>query len=173
MAISNELAVSQALVQAEHADDALHVAQAVVQVEFGTLKVLVSQVVVQVEFGAPDQEPMYIITLQPDGSINLDFGPGDDLFNSVVLSLEIRKGSWWLDPEFGLAVRPRMKNSAKTARLFEADLRAALQWLITAKRATAVVIATERELPSRLKAFIEVTGADGRTVPYTKFIEVV
>ena len=103
------------------------------------------------------------------------FDPAADLRNAVFISLGIRRGDWWFNTEFGLRDRGRLKNTERTARLLAADCRAALQWLIAAGRATAVVVTAERDLlvlPGRIKLLIEVTQTTGDLLTWTKFVEV-
>jgi phage gp46-like protein len=96
------------------------------------------------------------------------------LWNNIYLSLAIRRGSWWFNPDFGsrLHLLHRAKNTARTEVLTREYCKEALQWLLDAGRASAVDISTEREM-HRLKLLVEVTQADGSTVSFDWFVEVV
>lgn len=111
-----------------------------------------------------------------DGQLVMTFQAGNDLLTNVIISLEIAQGSFFVDPDFGLVRRARMKNIPATAQLIEADIRAALQWLLDAARATAIDVAMEIDTAidrNRLKARVTVTGAKGDQITYDKFVEVV
>ena len=117
----------------------------------------------------------YTINLT-QGQAALSFDKSSGLFNNVFLSLEIKQGSWWIDPTFGLKDRGRQKNIERVASLIKDDIRSALQWLLDTGRATAIDITTQidRQLDrNRLWARVSVTAANGQTVTFDKFIEVV
>lgn len=108
----------------------------------------------------------------------MTFDPAGDIMNNVYLSLVVKRGSWFQNPEFGsrLHLLKRAKNTEKTAALAEEYCREALQWLLDVGRATKVDIRTERDRSQdlhRLKLLVEVTQADGRTVSFDRFVEVV
>lgn len=108
----------------------------------------------------------------------MTFEPAGDIMNNVYLSLVVRRGSWFQNPEFGsrLHLLERAKNTEKTAALAEEYCREALAWLIDCGRATKIDVHTERDRSQdlhRLKLIVEVTQADGRTVSFDRFVEVV
>lgn len=101
---------------------------------------------------------------------------GDSRFNNVYLSLEVAKGTFFLDPDFGLQLRPRAKNNDNTARLIRADILSALQWLLDTKRAAAIAVVMSRDTLNNkniLAASVTVTWADNSVTNYQKFVEVV
>lgn len=104
------------------------------------------------------------------------FNQATDIFNNIFLSLAIKKGSWWHDPAFGLKDRGRMKNTEQNARLVRDDCKQALQWIIDAGRAKEINVTTSRDRSqdlNRLKILVEATQADGRTVTFETFKEVI
>lgn len=108
----------------------------------------------------------------------MTFDPAGDIMNNVYLSLVVKRGSWFQNPDFGsrLHLLQRAKNTEKTAALAEEYCREALAWLIDCGRATKIDIHTERDRSQdlhRLKLLVEVTQADGRTVSFDRFVEVV
>jgi len=108
----------------------------------------------------------------------MTFGPAGDIMNNVYLSLVVKRGSWFQNPDFGsrLHLLQRAKNTEKTAALAEEYGQEALQWLIDTARATKIDVHTERDRSQdlhRLKLLVEVTQADGRTVTFDRFVEVV
>jgi len=111
-----------------------------------------------------------------NGQAAQTFDKAGDIFNNIYLSLSIKKGSWWQDPEFGLRERGRMKNTESNARLVREDCKQALQWIIAAGRATSINVITERDRTqnlNRLKILVEATQADGQKVTFETFKEVV
>lgn len=115
------------------------------------------------------------ITLQ-DGQAQMTFFEAGDIFNNIYLSLTVKKGSFFHNPAFGLRQRGRLKNTEATAALIRHDYKDALQWLIDIGRAKSVAVSSERDRwqdLNRLKLLIEVVQADGRTVTFTTYREVV
>ncbi|MDA8428476.1 MAG: phage GP46 family protein [Geobacteraceae bacterium] len=111
-----------------------------------------------------------------NGLLQMTLDGGDDLLTNVILSLEITQGSFFADPAFGLLNRPRLKNTDRTAQLIKSDIQNALQWLLDTKRAPAINISMQRDVlidKTRLMARVSVTGPQGNTVTYDKFVEVV
>jgi phage gp46-like protein len=109
------------------------------------------------------------------GTIDQSFDQAGDILNNIILSLAIKKGTWWHDLNFGVADRPRLKNTPATARLIKQDIEQALQWIIDAGRATSIAVTTWRDDTDRHRLNIHVTAtqADGRVVTYSTFKEVV
>lgn len=112
--------------------------------------------------------------LEPVGQMTFD--AVGDIGNNIYLSLAVEKGSFFHRPDFGLRRRGRLKNTETTAALIRQDYLDALQWLVETGRAKSVEVFVERDRRqdlSRLKVLIEATQADGRTVTFTTFREVV
>lgn len=110
------------------------------------------------------------------GLAGMTFDQVSTLMNNVYLSLTVIKGTWFHRPEFGIARRERLKNTPNTARLIKQDCEEALQWLLDTKRATSIQVATERDRSqdlNRLKIAVQVQQADGRSITFTTFREVV
>ncbi len=121
----------------------------------------------------------FTILTDDDATVGrMTFDPAGDIMNNVYLSLVVRRGSWFQNPGFGsrLHLLERAKNTEKTASLAEEYCREALQWLIDTGRARRIDVRTERDRSQdlhRLKLLVEVTQADGRTVSFKRFVEVV
>lgn len=109
------------------------------------------------------------------GVIDQTFDQASDILNNIIITMAIKKGSWWHDPEFGLKDRPRAKNTPATARLIQQDVQQALQWIIDAGRASSIEITTWRPENDLHRLIIQITAtqSDNRTVTYTTFKEVV
>jgi phage gp46-like protein len=112
------------------------------------------------------------------GQMTFDQATDRNLSNNIFLSLAVRRGSFFQNPSFGsrLYLLLRKKNSAQTAALAKEYVREALQWIVDAGRASAIDITVERDTTvdlSRLKLLIQATKADGETVTFTTFTEVV
>lgn len=118
------------------------------------------------------------ILTDEDAMGQMTFDPAEDIMNNVFLSLMVKQGSWFQNPEFGsrLHLLQRAKNTEKTAALAEEYCKEALQWLIDTGRATSVAVHTQRDRTQdlhRLKFIVEVTEANGRQVTFERFVEVV
>ncbi len=113
-----------------------------------------------------------------DGLGQMTFDRADSIMNNIFLSLMVRRGSFFQNPEFGsrLHLLHRAKNTEKTAALAVEYCKEALQWLLDVGRATKIEVVSQRDRLqdlNRLKLLIETTQADGRTVTFDYFVEVV
>lgn len=113
-----------------------------------------------------------------NGIGQMTFEKADNIMNNVFLSLMIRKGSFFQNPDFGsrLHLLKRAKNTAKTAALAEQYCKEALQWLIDNEKAKSIEVFSGRDMQQdlhRLKLLVEVTQMDGRQVSFDTFVEVV
>lgn len=124
----------------------------------------------------------FAITISPSsapGSVpigEMTFDAVGDIGNNIYLSLAVEKGSFFHRPEFGLRRRGRLKNTEATAALIRQDYLDALRWLVDVGRAKSVEVFVERDRTqdlNRLKILVEAVQADGRTVTFTTFREVV
>ncbi len=114
------------------------------------------------------------------GIASMTFAQAEDgnLLNNIYLSLVIRQGSFFQNPEFGsrLHLLQRAKNTARTEALAAEYCKEALQWLIDSGRVSKIDVYTERDRTqdlNRLKILVEATKADGGLVTFTHFVEVI
>jgi len=117
----------------------------------------------------------YAITMQ-DGQGQMTFDKAENIFNNIYLSIKIRRGSFFVNPEFGSRLHLLKKNTPRAAGLAEEYVKEALQWLLDTGRATTVEVYAERDTlqdASRLKLLVEVTQPDGAIVPFEDFVEVI
>ena len=108
-------------------------------------------------------------------SADMTWYPVQSLENNVWLSLNVRRGSFFAAPNFGLWPLPN-KNTARGATLAVAYVREALQWLIDLGRATAIEVEAVRDPenhPNTLWIRGSVTATDGNRVPFSTFVEVI
>jgi len=118
----------------------------------------------------------FAIVMNNSGQGEQTFDKAGDIFNNIFISLAIKKGSWWQDPNFGLRDRGRMKNTESTARLVREDCKQALQWIVDTGRAIALDVEVQRDRSqdlNRLKILVSATQSGGRRVTFEKYIEVV
>ncbi|NLO90662.1 MAG: hypothetical protein GX410_01545 [Elusimicrobia bacterium] len=112
---------------------------------------------------------------QTTGRAAMSFAASDSLFNNVYLSLVVKKGSWWLLPNFGSRIHTLRKNTAGT---LAADyIQEALAWLKTSGRARDIVVKTERVSTAhgmtRLNALITVQRPNSEPVKFSLFFPLV
>jgi phage gp46-like protein len=114
----------------------------------------------------------------PPLQAKMTFDETTDLGNNVYLSLWTPLGSFFQDENFGskLYQLRRSKNTAKTVALAEAWCQAALAWLITAGRATAIDVTCEI-VPSdpvwQMRCDVQVIQANGQPVTFSVYTPVV
>jgi len=107
------------------------------------------------------------------GKGQLTLGYGDSLLNNVYLSLNIERGSWWYDVNFGsrFHLLRREKDTSSTRRRAVEYAEEALAWLVETKRATAVS-AEAMTVDGKLALYVTVTRPVGKPVVFLKFIPV-
>jgi len=118
----------------------------------------------------------FAIVINDGGQPEMSFDQATNIFNNIYLSLKVRRGSWFFDPQFGSRLHLLKKNTPRAASLAEEYAREALQWLLDTGRATEIDVLAERDTlqdVSRLKLLVEVTQADGEQIVYTDFVGVV
>jgi phage gp46-like protein len=103
---------------------------------------------------------------------------GGNLANNVYLSLMVKRGSFFQNPDFGsrLHLLQREKNTPRTEALAIEYCKEALAWLIETGRVSKFEYFTERDkaqVLERLKIIVVATKADGDTVSFATFVEVV
>jgi len=117
----------------------------------------------------------FVMTLQ-NGRPAMSFDKADTIFNNVYLSLTLRRGSWFQNPDFGSRLHLLKKNTPRAAALAESYAREALRWLLDAGKATVITVTAQRDTLQdlhRLKLWVEVTQADGRLIAFDHYVEVV
>ncbi|MDA8139534.1 MAG: phage GP46 family protein [Desulfobacteraceae bacterium] len=110
------------------------------------------------------------------GTADITWGPVESIANNIWLSLNIPKGSFVFASDFGHRFYLVKKNTAQAPALLESLAREALQWLLDLGRAASIEVLAQRDPinhPNRLLLRGEVVQADGRRVPFEKFVEVV
>ena len=97
------------------------------------------------------------------------------IMNNVYLSLMVKRGSFFQNPDFGsrLHLLTRAKNTDATARLAKEYCIEALKWLKDTGRATDIKIETEKADQHRLNLRVQVTQANGRDVSFETFLTIV
>lgn len=109
----------------------------------------------------------------------MSFDRVDTIMNNIYVSLMVRRGSFFANPEFGsrLHLLQRAKDTDQTAQRAVGYVREALQWMIDTGKAKTVQVYAQRERTAytrRLLMLIEVTPVNSDTpVPFTTFIEVI
>lgn len=101
-----------------------------------------------------------------------------NLLNNIYLSLMVRRGAFFQNPDFGsrLHLLKRAKNTERTEALAVEYCKEALQWLLDVGRVTKIEIITERDRSlnlDRLKLLVEATKADGDSVTFMTYVEVI
>jgi len=110
-----------------------------------------------------------------DGRLVMSLDEATDARADVLLSLFIKRGTLLSDLSFGSRLHTIKKLTAQSAGLAAGYCMEATQWLTRTKKAKAVEAFAERdtEFVSRLNLSVAVTWANGETVTYQTYYEVV
>ena len=108
---------------------------------------------------------------------SMSFDKAEDITNNIFLSLNVRRGSFFMNPDFGSRLYLLMQGvlNDRTLTLAKEYTREALQWLLDTGRATAVEVTAERHETDlhRINLHVQVTQADGRDISFETFFEVI
>lgn len=120
----------------------------------------------------------FSLSINESGLAEMSFEKATDgnILNNIYLSLMVKKGSFFQNPDFGSRLHILKKNTDRNEALAVEYCKEALQWLIDTGRASKIDIYTERDRTqnlNRLKLLVEATKADGDVVTFWTFLEVV
>lgn len=103
-----------------------------------------------------------------------DFKTGDSLFNNILVSMNIIKGSYFHAPQFGCS-KPPAKIAAGFEEKFAAAIKASLKWIIDAGRARSIEVSVERDTTATGKVFVRIKALrpDNTSLNYTTFLKVI
>jgi phage gp46-like protein len=90
-----------------------------------------------------------------------------------VLSLTIRKGSWWYKVEFGLDWNDRAKLTARSEIVLREKIKDALKWMFRTGLLEAVEVETWKLRQGVLAYHVKATSKDKRVVEYENFVGVI
>lgn len=112
------------------------------------------------------------------GTPVMTFEKATDIRNNILLSLTVRRGSWFQNPDFGsrLHLLERSKNTPRTSQLAIDYAKEALRWLIDTGKAKSIDVSAERNALQDngcLKLLVEAVQANEARVAFTAFVEVV
>lgn len=110
-----------------------------------------------------------------NGRLVASISAADSLPGNVLLSLYVRKGSWFRYPEFGSDLYLINRVTEDNIALAEDYAREALQWLVDLKRLTAVEVSAEADGTDRDRINIAVacTRANGAIESLNAYFRVV
>jgi phage gp46-like protein len=108
-------------------------------------------------------------------SMTFDKAVDGNLFNNAYLSLAVKRGSFFQNPEFGRRLHTIRKNTPDAPAKAETYAMEALQWLIDCGRVTKVEVKAQRDGRdvSRLNLLVELTAASGNIVTFSDFVGVI
>jgi len=114
------------------------------------------------------------ITPDNQGIGQLSFTKNTDLRTDIWLSIMTKKGSFFVNPDFGCEVYKIRKVTDSNLLLMKQYFEACLQWLITTGRATYVNADVVRDstIYNRYDVTITVTQANGIVLYYELFSDV-
>ncbi|MGD9642767.1 MAG: phage GP46 family protein [Elusimicrobiales bacterium] len=115
-----------------------------------------------------------------DLKINIEHGRGrlslettGTLLNNIFMSINMLKGSWWFNPDFGSRLHEiaREKDTTRAEMLARSYAEEALRWLVETKRAQSVAASTART-KGGLVLTVTAVSAAGEEVSFEKFVRV-
>jgi len=111
----------------------------------------------------------FALTLTADNRPQADVGrAADPLLNAVLLSLHIKRGSWFFNPDFGSRLDEIKTTSNTDLALARQYVEDSLQWLIGAGLASKIEVRATAQRGGRLNFFITLDGV-AYEVPMPEF----
>lgn len=106
---------------------------------------------------------------------DMAFEKSDSLANNIYLSLQVKKGSFFLNTSFGSRLHEIRKVTAPNIALAEAYCGEALRWLLWTGRVKSIEVTAERDTDNAHRINILVTALrhDGTSAAYQVFYSVV
>lgn len=108
-----------------------------------------------------------------NGQLEMTYNAINDVRNNIILSLIIKKGSFFLDLNFGSLIHEIKTTSLSDLNLLKSHCAAALQWMITIRKVKSFDIIVK--LVSNGVVTIDVTANlfDNKKVTYEHYLRVV
>lgn len=115
------------------------------------------------------------LTFDSDGILEFSYDKVDDFRNNLILSVEVPLEKYSLNRTFGskVAKQSGKKNTLSTEEEIKQDIVNSAQWIIDIGRFTNIDIEAEKVNPHRINVDVLGTQANGITVPYSTFVEVI
>ena len=106
-----------------------------------------------------------------NGIVEMTWDKPTDISTNIYLSLNIKKGSIFNNPDFGLDLSDIKKVTDNNIDLIKERLEKALQWLIGVGKAKSVIVIVEKDLKDiyRINYKIEAIQADGIPIVISNF----
>lgn len=109
----------------------------------------------------------YQLTINDTGPAIVSFNCTDSLANNLLLSLIVKKGSFFLDPEFGSRLHEISTTSENDLQLSIKYAEEATVWLVRTKKVNLIKVSAERGLNwIELKLSVEKNSGDLSTYIY-------
>jgi len=104
---------------------------------------------------------------------NMTFEKEESVINNIFLSLKVIKGTFFQNPDFGMALPPK-KRTADAKNIIKQNIENALQWIIDIERVTKIYVFTEDDVQDvgRINYKVSATQADGLVVVFDNFVTV-
>jgi phage gp46-like protein len=115
----------------------------------------------------------FALILDSDGRPQASLSPADELHNAILLSLHIRRGSFFLNPEFGSRlheIRTLSDGDIALARQYVVEC---LEWLKTINRISNIDVHATPVRGGKLNLIITLSRSNKADVTYETFYKVV
>jgi phage gp46-like protein len=113
----------------------------------------------------------YLLINDSYGNLMMSFDASNDIRNNILLSLHIKKGSFFLDPNFGSRDHEIKSTTQSDINLAIAYGKEALQWMQTANKVSKIEISAY-SIKDKIYREITVTLPNGKIENYTTFFRV-
>jgi phage gp46-like protein len=109
-----------------------------------------------------------------DGKLAMSYENGDSFINNILLSIYIKRGSFFVVPSLGSRLFLLKKITADVSKLAKNYIAEALQWMVDTGRMTDLQIQTEEDRDNNgLKIGISCKKQNGQDISFQTFYPVV
>lgn len=110
----------------------------------------------------------YLINIDSMNRFRMTFDAVTDIRNNILLSLSVKKGSFFLIPEFGSRLHEITSNSISDLNLAAAYAKESLLWMIKTSKLTKNDVYSVK-MNDGIELNIVATSLNGNIVPYTYY----
>lgn len=113
----------------------------------------------------------YQIEIDEKGQGYTTWETSKGILNNVFLSVKIKRGSWFKEPDYGLEIRDIKRKTESNRNLLQQRYEEALNWMYDARRASSInVEVTDRN--DGYNVVVDAIGIDGIPMQFTDFVQV-
>jgi phage gp46-like protein len=116
----------------------------------------------------------FTLYIDADGKLAMSYDEGDAFINNILLSVHIKKGSFFAYPSLGSKLHLLKKITADSVKLARDYIFESLQWMADCGRITDLAVETEEDQENRgIRIAVSGKKQNGQDLSFSTFYPVV